>query len=49
MSESKAKPSDDFKRFDDFTRKLMAVPKKEIDAAEKKYQRRKERAKKRAR
>jgi hypothetical protein len=34
-------PSEEFKRFEDFTRRLMAVPKKEIDAEKAKYERKK--------
>jgi len=33
--------SEEFKRFEDFTRRLMAVPKKEIDAEKAKYERKK--------
>ena len=50
MKDEANKPSEQstpFDRFDQFTRKLMAVTKKEIDAAEKKYQQRKKRSKKR--
>ena len=53
MSDTNGKPHDQgttetpFAKFDAFTRKLMAVPKSEIDAAEKKYQQRKQREKKR--
>ncbi len=38
--------SEEFERFRDFTRRLMAVPKKEIDKEKAKYERKKE-AKKR--
>jgi hypothetical protein len=44
MKDSNDKPSDSstpFQRFDQFARRLMAVPKAKIDAAEKKYQQRK--------
>jgi hypothetical protein len=34
-------PSEEFKRFEDFTRRLMAVPKKEIDEQKVKYERKK--------
>jgi hypothetical protein len=39
-SKSKANkpPSEEFKRFEDFTRRLMAVPKKEIDQQKAKYE-----------
>lgn len=33
--------SEEFKRFEDFTRRLMAVPKKEIDQQKAKYDRKK--------
>jgi hypothetical protein len=32
---------EEFQRFEDFTRRLMAVPKKEIDAEKTKYERKK--------
>ena len=51
MKDASDKPPDTgipFNRFDQFTRKLMAVPKAEIDAEEKKYQRRKRQRKQRA-
>ena len=38
---------EEFKRFEDFTRRLMAVPKKEINTEKAKYERKKA-AKKRA-
>lgn len=41
----KAEPTP-FARFEDFTRKLVSVPKKEIDAEAKKYQQAKVRRKK---
>lgn len=44
MKKTKSKserPSEEFKRFEDFTRRLMAVPKKEIDAEKAKYERKK--------
>ncbi len=34
-------PSEEYARFEDFTRRLMAVPKKEIDAEKAKYDRKK--------
>jgi hypothetical protein len=34
-------PSEEFQRFEDFTRRLMAVPKKEIDEQKAKYERKK--------
>jgi len=34
-------PSEEFNRFQDFTRRLMAVPKKEIDAEKAKYDKQK--------
>jgi hypothetical protein len=49
MKKAKA-PADkpeEFKRFEDFTRRLMAVPKKEIDAEKAKYEKQKEAKKKR--
>lgn len=39
---------EEFKRFEDFTRRLMAVPKKEIDAEKAKYERKKAAKKKQA-
>lgn len=33
--------SEEFKRFEDFTRRLIAVPKKEIDKEKAKYERQK--------
>lgn len=42
----KAEPTA-FARFEDFTRKLVSVPKKEIDAEGKKYERAKAKRKKR--
>ncbi len=39
-SASSAK-SEEFKRFEDFTRRLIAVPKKEIDAQKAKYEKQK--------
>ena len=33
--------SEEFKRFEDFTRRLMAVPKKEIDQQKAKYEKQK--------
>jgi hypothetical protein len=39
-------PSEEFRRFESLTRKLVAVPKAEIDAALKKEKQRKARAKK---
>lgn len=40
--------SEEFKRFEDFTRRLMAVPKKEIDAEKAKYERKKSAKKRQA-
>ena len=37
----KSKTSEEFERFRDFTRRLMVVPKKEIDAEKAKYERKK--------
>jgi len=34
-------PSEEFQRFQDFTRRLMAVPKKEIDEQKAKYEKQK--------
>jgi hypothetical protein len=44
----KAAPSEEFQRFEDFTRRLMAVPKKEIDAQKAKYEKQKTAKKKKA-
>ena len=48
----KAKPQaekpEEFKRFEDFTRRLMAVPKKEIDEQKAKYEKQKTARKKKA-
>jgi hypothetical protein len=44
MKQPKREPnekSEEFKRFEDFTRKLLAVPKKEIDQQKAKYERQK--------
>jgi hypothetical protein len=45
MKKSKSKTAtekpEEFKRFEDFTRRLMAVPKKEIDQQKAKYDRKK--------
>jgi hypothetical protein len=41
MKKTKSKlhePSEEFQRFQDFTRRLMAVPKKEIDQQKAKYE-----------
>jgi hypothetical protein len=35
------KPSEEFERFRDFTKRLMAVPKKEIDQQKAKYEKQK--------
>lgn len=40
--------SDEFKRFEDFTRRIMAVPKKEIDQQKAKYEKQKAVKKKKA-
>jgi hypothetical protein len=45
-SASSAK-SEEFKRFEDFTRRLMAVPKKEIDQQKAKYEKQKHAKKRR--
>jgi hypothetical protein len=37
----KTEKPEEFKRFEDFTRRLMAVPKKEIDQQKAKYERKK--------
>lgn len=34
-------PSEEFRRFEEFTRKLIAVPKKEIDQQKAKYEKQK--------
>jgi len=47
-SKPKESPSEEFKRFEDFTRRLMAVSKKEIDAEKAKYERKKAAKKKQA-
>jgi hypothetical protein len=39
------KPSEEFERFRDFTKRLMAVPKKEIDQQKAKYERKKSKRK----
>lgn len=41
-------PSEEFKRFEDFTRRLMAVPKEEIDEQKAKYEKQKATKKRRA-
>jgi len=44
MKKAKAKtsePPEEFRRFEAFTKALMAVPKKEIDAEKAKYERKK--------
>ncbi len=40
--------SEEFQRFEDFTRRLMAVPKKEIDQQKAKYERQKATKKRKA-
>lgn len=40
-SEKRPQKSEEFKRFEDFTRRLMAVPKKEIDKERAKYDKQK--------
>lgn len=40
-AKAQAEKPEEFKRFEDFTRRLMAVPKKEIDAEKTKYERKK--------
>lgn len=37
--------SEEFKRFEDFTRRILAVPKKEIDQQKAKYERKKTKSK----
>jgi len=41
-------PSEEFRRFEDFTRRLMAVPKKEIDQQKAKYEQKKATRKRKA-
>jgi hypothetical protein len=41
-----AEKPEEFRRFEDFTRRLMAVPKKEIDEQKAEYERKKAAAKK---
>ena len=49
MKKKSAKPpSEEFRRFEEFARKLMAVPKKEIDAQKAKYEKQKRARKKKA-
>ncbi len=43
-----AEKPEEFKRFEDFTRRLMAVPKKEIDQQKAKYEKHKATKKRRA-
>lgn len=38
---SKSQPSEEFRRFEEFARKLIAVPKKEIDQQKAKYEKQK--------
>jgi hypothetical protein len=38
---SKSQPSEEFQRFQEFAKRLMAVPKKEIDQQKAKYERKK--------
>ena len=40
-SKADSEKPEEFKRFEDFARRLMAVPKKEIDAEKAKYERKK--------
>lgn len=40
-TKAQAEKPEEFKRFEDFTRRLMAVPKKEIDEQKAKYERKK--------
>jgi hypothetical protein len=47
-AKAQAEKPEEFKRFEDFTRRLMAVPKKEIDAQKAKYDKQKTAKKKRA-
>ncbi|HYR74908.1 MAG TPA: hypothetical protein VEM96_03630 [Pyrinomonadaceae bacterium] len=42
------KPSEEFERFREFTKRLIAVPKKEIDQQKAKYEKQKAAKKKRA-
>jgi len=50
VKKAKAQPDkpEEFRRFEEFTRRLMAVPKKEIDAQRAKYGKQKLTKKKRA-
>lgn len=41
LKSSASNKSEEFKRFEDFTRRLIAVPKKEIDKEKAKYEREK--------
>jgi hypothetical protein len=47
-AKAQADKPEEFKRFEDFTRRLMAVPKKEIDVEKAKYERKKAMKKKEA-
>ena len=51
MKKTKSAPSvksEEFKKFEDFTRRLMAVPKKEIDQQRAKYEKQKAAKKRKA-
>jgi hypothetical protein len=45
IADTKTDSRTPFERFEDFTRRLMAVPKKEIDQKQKEYERKKKRKK----
>lgn len=47
-AKAQAEKPKEFQRFEDFTRRLMAVPKKEIDEQKAKYEKHKAAKKKRA-
>ena len=40
-AKAQAEKPEEFKRFEEFTKRLMSVPKKEIDAQKAKYERKK--------
>ena len=45
-AKAQAEKPEEFRRFEDFTRRLMAVPKKEIDQQKAKYEKQRTAAKK---
>jgi hypothetical protein len=47
-AKAQADKPEEFKRFEDFTRRLMAVPKKEIDAEKVKHEKQKANRKRKA-